>query len=79
MPGFFSEPEVSLKDAPCGGLKDAPCAPPSAKVTLSGGYQHVDQSNPDTRNFYSGDTTIGGYKYVPLSRRYISFRHRQDP
>ena len=36
-----------MKDAPCGGLKDAPCAPPTAKVTFYGGYQHVDQSNPE--------------------------------
>ena len=46
VPGFFSEPAASMKDAPCGGLKDAPCAPPSAKVTLFGGYQFVQQSNP---------------------------------
>ena len=50
VPGFFSEPAVSMKDAPCGGLKDAPCAPPTAKVTFYGGYQHVDQSNPRTLN-----------------------------
>ena len=65
VPGFFSEPAVSMKDAPCGGLKDAPCAPPSAKVTLFGGYQFVQQSNPsDPQSFYSGNTTIGGYRYV---------------
>jgi hypothetical protein len=65
VPGFFGEPAVSLKDAPCGGLKDAPCAPPSAKVTLYGGYQHVDQSNPNAPQFaYSGNHTIGGYQYV---------------
>jgi predicted porin len=65
VPGFFSGPAVSMKDAPCGGLKDAPCAPPEAKVTLYGGYQHVDQSNPEhPQAFYSGFTTIGGYRYV---------------
>ena len=65
VPGFFSEPAASLKDAPCGGLKDAPCAPPSAKLTLYGGYQYVDQSNPsENQSFYSGYTTIGGYRYV---------------
>jgi hypothetical protein len=65
VPAFFSEPAVSTKDAPCGGLKDVPCAPPTAKVTLYGGYQHVDQSNPDhPQAFYNGFTTIGGYRYV---------------
>ena len=65
VPGFFSEPAVSMKDAPCGGLKDAPCAPPSAKVTLFGGYQYVDQSNPSLpQAFYNGNHTIGGYQYV---------------
>ena len=68
VPGFFSEPAVSMKDAPCGGLKDAPCAPPSAKVTIFGGYQHVDQSNPSDPQFaYSGGHTIGGYQYVTTS------------
>jgi predicted porin len=71
VPSLFTEPAVSLKDAPCGGLKDAPCAPPpSAKVTLYGGYQHVDQSNPDNPQYtYSGNTTIGGYKYVVTGLR----------
>jgi hypothetical protein len=70
VPGFFGEPAVSLKDAPCGGLKDAPCAPPSAKVTLYGGYQHVDQSNPGAPQFtYSGNHTIGGYQYVATGLR----------
>jgi hypothetical protein len=65
VPSFFGEPALSTKDAPCGGLKDAPCAPPTAKVTISGGYQHVEQSNPDAAQFtYSGNTTIGGYRYV---------------
>jgi predicted porin len=65
VPGLFSAPALSTKDAPCGGLKDAPCAPPSAKVTLYGGYQYVDQSNPENAQFsYSGNTTIGGYRYV---------------
>jgi hypothetical protein len=65
VPSFFSEPALSTKDAPCGGLKDAPCAPPEAKVTLFGGYQHVDQSNPsEPQTFYSGFTTIGGYRYL---------------
>jgi predicted porin len=66
VPSFFGAAEaVSTKDAPCGGLKDAPCAPPTAKVTLYGGYQHVDQSNPDNAQWtYSGNTTIGGYRYV---------------
>ena len=65
VPSFFGGEAVSLKDAPCGGLKDAPCAPPSAKVTLFGGYQHVDQSNPDhLQSFYNGFTTIGGYRYL---------------
>lgn len=54
-----------MKDAPCGGMKDAPCAPPTAKVTLYGGYQHVDQGNPsENQSYYSGFTTIGGYRYV---------------
>ncbi|MGB9166541.1 MAG: porin [Rhodomicrobium sp.] len=62
---FFGEPAVSMKDAPCGGLKDAPCAPPTAKVTFYGGYQHVDQSNPQNAQWrYSGNHTIGGYQYV---------------
>ena len=47
VPGFFGAPAVSMKDAPCGGLKDAPCAPPTAKVTLFGGYQETTLSNPD--------------------------------
>jgi len=65
VPSFFGEPALSTKDAPCGGLKDAPCAPPTAKVTLYGGYQHVDQSNPSAAQFnYSGNHTIGGYQYV---------------
>jgi hypothetical protein len=66
VPSLFTEPAVSLKDAPCGGLKDAPCAPPpSAKVTLFGGYQFVEVSNPDNRqSAYSGGTTIGGYRFV---------------
>ncbi len=65
VPSFFSEPLLSTKDAPCGGLKDAPCAPPTAKVSIMGGYQHVDYSNPENpQAFYSGFTTIGGYRYV---------------
>jgi predicted porin len=66
VPSLFAEPAVSMKDAPCGGLKDAPCAPPpSAKVTLYGGYQYVDQSNPDQfQSAFSGGTTIGGYKFL---------------
>lgn len=65
VPGFFSQPALSTKDAPCGGLKDAPCAPPSAKVTLYGGYQYVDQGNPyEAQSYYSGFTTIGGYRYL---------------
>jgi len=65
VPGFFSEPAVSLKDAPCGGLKDAPCAPPTAKVTLYGGYQWVDQSNPNhLQSFWSGGTTQAGYRFI---------------
>ena len=65
VPSLFGEAAVSTKDAPCGGLKDAPCAPPSAKITLYGGYQHVDQSNPQNAQFsYSGNTTIGGYRYI---------------
>ncbi len=65
VPSLFTEPAVSMKDAPCGGLKDAPCAPPTAKVTFYGGYQHVDQSNPENAQFqYSGNHTIGGYQYV---------------
>ena len=65
VPSFFSEPALSTKDAPSGGLKDAPSEPLTAKVTLYGGYQHVDQSNPDhPQSFYSGFTTIGGYRYV---------------
>ena len=70
VPGFFSEPAVSTKDAPCGGLKDAPCAPPTAKVTLYGGYQHVDQSNPQNAQWeYSGNHTIGGYQYIATGLR----------
>ena len=65
MPGFLGEPAVSTKDASCGGLRDAPCPPPTARVTFYGGYQHVDQSNPaDPQSLYSGNTTVGGYKYV---------------
>jgi predicted porin len=66
VPSFFGTAEaVSTKDAPCGGLKDAPCPVATAKVTISGGYQYVDQSNPGAAQFtYSGNTTIGGYKYV---------------
>ena len=70
VPGFFSEPAVSMKDAPCGGLKDAPCAPPTAKVTFYGGYQHVDQSNPENAQWqYSGNHTIGGYQYLATGLR----------
>ncbi len=65
VPSFLGEPAVSLKDAPCGGLKDAPCAPPTAKVTLFGGYQYVEQSNPDhLQSYWSGGTTQGGYKFL---------------
>jgi predicted porin len=66
VPSLFTEPAPSLKDASCGGLKDAPCAPPpSAKLTFYGGYQYVDQSNPDNFQYtYSGNTAVGGYKYV---------------
>ena len=72
--GLFSEPALSTKDAPCGGLKDAPCAPPSAKVTLYGGYQHVDQANPEhNQSFYSGFTTIGGYRYITNPNGTIAF------
>lgn len=70
VPGFFGAQPVSTKDAPCGGMKDEPCAPPMAKVTISGGYQHVDQSNPDhPQYYYSGNTTIGGYQYVTTATR----------
>ncbi len=66
-----------MKDAPCGGLKDAPCAPPTAKVTFYGGYQHVDQSNPENAQWqYSGNHTIGGYQYIATGRP--SFRQRQN-
>ena len=65
VPGFFSEPAVSTKDAPCGGLKDEPCAPANAKLTFYGGYQFAEISNPDHRqSFWSGGTTIGGYKFI---------------
>jgi hypothetical protein len=65
VPSLFAEPAVSTKDGSCGGLKDAPCAPPAAKLTFYGGYQYVDQSNPDNPQYtYSGNTTIGGYKYI---------------
>ncbi len=65
VPGFFGNTAVSLKDAPCGGLKDAPCAPPSAKVTLYGGYQYTTLSNPArAESSYTGGTTIGGYGYL---------------
>jgi predicted porin len=66
VPSFLGATEaVSTKDAPCGGLKDAPCPVATAKVTLYGGYQHVDQSNPGAAQFqYSGNHTIGGYQYV---------------
>ena len=65
VPGFFAEPAVSMKDAPCGGLKDAPCAPPSAKVTLFGGFQETTLSNPSNlQQTYNGGTTIGGYQYL---------------
>ena len=49
VPGFWGAPAVSMKDAPCGGMKDAPCAPPSAKITLFGGYQEATLSNPASR------------------------------
>ena len=66
VPSFFGAAEaVSTKDAPRGSLKDAPSAPATAKVTIYGGYQYVDQSNPDNPQYsYSGNTTIGGYRYV---------------
>jgi len=65
VPGFFSEPAVSMKDAPCGGLKDAPCAPTPAKVTIYGGFQEATLSNPgELQQFYNGFTTIGGYRYL---------------
>jgi hypothetical protein len=74
VPGFFAEPAVSTKDAPCGGLKDAPCAPANAKVTLYGGYQYVDQGNPfENQSFYSGFTTIGGYRYVTSPTGTLAF------
>jgi hypothetical protein len=74
VPGLFSEPALSTKDTPCGGLKDAPCAPPNAKVTLYGGYQHVDQSNPEhNQSFYSGFTTISGYRYITNPKGTIAF------
>ena len=53
-----------MKDAPCGGMKDAPCAPPTAKVTLFGGYQHVDGEPLEISHTTCGFTTIGGYRYV---------------
>jgi hypothetical protein len=66
VPGFFGAQEVSLKDAPC--------APPSAKVTLYGGYQYVDQGNPsENQSFYSGFTTIGGYRYITNPNATIAF------
>ena len=82
VPSFFSEPALSMKDAPCGGLKDAPCAPSSATVTIFGGYQYVDQSNPDhPQAYYSGFTTIGGYRYVtttnPATEAFGSDRIRE--
>jgi predicted porin len=63
VPSLFSAPEpVSTKDV---SLKDAPVAPPSAKLTFYGGYQYVEQSNPENPQYtYSGNTTIGGYRYV---------------
>ena len=42
----------------CGGLKDAPCPPP-AKLTVFGGYTHIDVGNPHNP-VYSGDAA-GGY------------------
>ncbi len=74
VPGFFGEPVASLKDKPCGGLKDEPCAPARAKVTLYGGYQYVDQGNPfENQSFYSGFTTIGGYRYVTSPTAKLAF------
>ncbi len=68
VPGLFGGQPVSMKDAPCGGLKDAPCAPPTAKVTLFGGYQAVTQSNPSHyQEYYNGFTTIGGYRYLTVT------------
>ncbi len=64
VPGFFGS-AVSMKDSPCGGYKDAPCAPPSAKVTLFGGFQETTLSNPDhPQSYYDGFSTIGGYQYT---------------
>lgn len=74
VPGFFSEPALSTKDAPGGGLKDGPVAPPSAKLTFYGGYQHVDLSNPsEPQSFYSGFTTIGGYRYITNPNGNLAF------
>ncbi len=65
VPGLFGGSAVSMKDAPCGGYKDAPCVPPSAKVTIFGGFQEATLSNPDhTQDYYNGFTTIGGYRYL---------------
>ncbi len=65
VPSLFGEAPVSMKDAPCGGLKDAPCAPPSAKLTIFGGYQYTTLSNPDHyQAFYNGYNTIGGYQFL---------------
>ena len=65
VPSLFGEAPVSMKDAPCGGLKDAPCAPPSAKLTIFGGYQYTTLSNPGhEQSYYNGFNTIGGYQFL---------------
>ncbi len=64
VPSLFGE-AVSMKDAPCGGAKDAPCAPPSAKLTIFGGYQYATLSNPEHyQAYYNGFNTIGGYQFL---------------
>ena len=74
VPGLFSEPALSTKDAPCGGLKDAPCAPPSAKVTLYGGYQHVEQVKCGTNNrSIAVSRRSGGYRYITNPKGTIAF------
>lgn len=41
-----------------GGFKDEPLS----RLTIFGGYVHVDSGNPDkTQSDYAGDTTAGGY------------------
>ncbi|MGB9025500.1 MAG: porin, partial [Rhodomicrobium sp.] len=44
-----------------GGFKDEG---PSSKLTFYGGYQHVDQTNPDhVQSYYNGMDTEGGYQF----------------